>query len=58
MYLIVAARDASVCKAFRMVKFMTWRRRDGSMRSHIHGRNRNRIALHVVLNGSRNCARR
>ena len=63
-YFTLVARDVSARMAFtRVMRFFgkcpeyTRPHRDGSMRSHIHGRNRNRIALHVMLNGRRNFAR-
>ena len=45
-------------KSFIVHTEAKWPRvRDSSIRSHIHGINRNRIALHIILNGRRNCAR-
>jgi len=62
-YLTQVARDVSACKAFTMVSSflkicpsepLLLLTSGHSMRSHIHGSNRNRIALHVMLNNSRN----
>ena len=56
-YFTVVARDISAHEAFAMeVMFPTKSPRDGSRRSHIHGSNRNRITLHVMLKGRRNRA--
>ena len=50
-----------MCKAFAMVlRFLTkvffGLRQENAMDSHTHGRNRNLIALHVMLNGRRDWA--
>ena len=62
-YFTLAARNVSVRKAYPMV--MSPRETCSSdlrvdcpgtsRRSHTHGSNRNRIALHVALSGRRNC---
>jgi len=52
---MLVARDISAREAFAMaLRNRELTPRDGSRRSHIHGSNRNRIALHVMLNGRRN----
>jgi len=65
-YLTMVARDMSARRA--PVMLLRFLERIGpepqsgggsrhSTRSHIHGSNRARIALHVMLSGSRNCNR-
>ena len=64
-YLTLAARNASLCKAFATAlschtACFSDLQLDGlgtSIRSQIHGSNRNRIALHVMLSGRRNFTR-
>lgn len=64
-YFTLAARQASPSKAFKTIsRFRTffdlqlWGRSGNSSRCpQIHGINRNRIALHVMLNGRRNLVR-
>ena len=61
-YFTLAASDVSACKAFaieltlplKSSPELQFRRGEASMRSHIHGINRSRILLHVMLNGRRN----
>jgi len=65
-YFTLAARNVSRCKAPILAlsplgKFSVPSLRTNlkhSMRSHIHGSNRNRIVLHVMPSDSRNSARR
>ena len=62
-HLTLVARNASARMAFTMAISFVVRispellLRDNSRRSHTHGTNRNRIALHVMLNGRRNSIR-
>ena len=60
-YFTLVATNLSACKAFVMVLRLLTRvsselRQDNARYSHSHGRNRNLIALHVMLNGRRDCA--
>ena len=60
-YFTLVATNLSACKAFTIVsrflaKVFSELHRDNARYSHTHGRNRNLIALHVMLNGRRDCA--
>ena len=57
---MLVARNGPVCKVFQMISVLYdfWRHNVGISRcSHTHGKNRNRIALHVMLNRRRICLR-
>ena len=60
-YFTLVATNLSACEAFTIVlklltKVSSELRWDNAMDSHTHGRNRNLINLHVMLNGRRDCA--
>ena len=60
-YFTLVATNLSPCKAYAIVlRFFadvsSELRQDNAMHSHTHGSNRNLIALHVILNGRRDCA--
>jgi hypothetical protein len=64
-YFTLTPRPRSVRKAPTMVSqlpvrpyHLTQSNENASTRSHTHGNNRNRLALDVILNGSRNVTRR
>ena len=58
-YFTFMPRYGSVCKAPTMAADLPTQFLEcSSTRSHIHGSNRNRIDLHVMLNGRRNFTRR
>ena len=57
---MLVATDLSACKAFLMMlrlltKASSEPRQDNARYSHTHGKNLNLIALHVMLNGRRDC---
>ena len=58
----LVAKTASVRNAFSTMglnfRMVCKSQGDVSRPPHTHGRNRNRIALHVILNDRRNCTRR
>jgi len=57
-YFMLLARDLSTREAYAiLLRFLASLPHDGSRCSHIHGSNRNRIILHVMLKGRKTRAR-